>query len=67
MKKNGYVVPPANANALKEKIEILYNDEEKRLRMGECALQRMQHYSIERMAIEVYGEIEKKYIEREKA
>lgn len=65
--KNGYVVPPANANALKEKIEILYNDEEKRLRMGECALQRMQHYSIERMAIEVYGEIEKKYIEREKA
>ena len=65
--KNGYVVPPANANAFKEKIEILYNDEEKRLRMGECALQRMQHYSIERMAIEVYGEIEKKYIEREKA
>lgn len=62
--ENGYVVPPADAESLRNKIEEVYNNEEKCFEMGTCALRKMQHYSLEKMAEVVYGEIEKNPPER---
>ena len=39
-KKTGYIVPKANSQALAEKIEILINNAELRLQMGDTASQR---------------------------
>ncbi len=54
---NGYIVPTEDATQLREKIEILLNDHEKRSRMSNHNLNKIREYSIENMAEHIYKAI----------
>lgn len=47
---NGYIVPVDNIETLREKLEILLNDSEKRMKMSKNNLKKIQLYTIENMA-----------------
>jgi glycosyltransferase involved in cell wall biosynthesis len=49
--ENGFIVPVGNENSLSEKMTLILNDEKLHFRMAISSLNKIQNYTIEKMAI----------------